>query len=678
MSQSNHGKNQQAYAGSATVDHQNPEPNSEETHFQLPLNRKQGPDYAAQNCRRSAERLNCEGKNVLKRQYSQISKGSKNNSESYSPERKKMRIDTEKKETAVTQSIQQSSSSSMIQFQVQETNALVQLPLKRKQGPDYAAQNCRRSADSCSPPRKERLNCEGKNVLKRQYSQISKGSKNNSESYSPERKKMRIDTEKKETAVTQSIQQSSSSSMIQFQVQETNALVQLPLKRKQGPDYAAQNCRRSADSCSPPRKERLNCEGKNVLKRQYSQISKGSKNNSESYSPERKRMRIDTEKKETAVTQSIQQSSSSSMIQFQVQETNALVQLPLKRKQGPDYAAQNCRRSDDNCSPPRKERLNCEGKNVLKRQYSQISKGSKNNSESYSPERKKMRIDTEKKETAVTQSIQKCPWSRTIRLPGQKTKNLALSDTKTSENTLKDNKRPEETAVTQSIQKRPWSRTIQSPGQKTNDTALSDTKTSENTPKDNKRPEDQRETNVWIIGSSYIRRAESEAKEIFGENFGLNAKVQWFGKEGMRWRGVLPCFYEELSRQSPPDILVIHAGGNDLGLFSAYKLSSVIEKELMQLHAGFPSMAIAYSSINNRQVWRYGNPGKINKDREIVNASIRKAVDRFAGVIIEHPCLRFVNSSTFLPDGVHLTKKGNELFLTSIHSAIQKSLQSRH
>ncbi|CAI5653022.1 unnamed protein product [Oreochromis niloticus] len=186
------------------------------------------------------------------------------------------------------------------------------------------------------------------------------------------------------------------------------------------------------------------------------------------------------------------------------------------------------------------------------------------------------------------------------------------------------------------------------------------------------------ETKVWIIGSSYIRRGESDANEIFGENFGLNAKVQWFGKGGMRWSGVLPRFYEELSTQSPPDILVIHAGGNDLGLMSAYQLSSVIEKELMQLHTEFPSMTIVYSSINERQVWRYGNPGKINKDRNIVNATIRKAVNRFAGVIIEHPCLRFFNNSIFLPDGVHLNKKGNALFLKSIRSAIQQSLQSPH
>ncbi|CAI5663223.1 unnamed protein product [Oreochromis niloticus] len=396
---------------------------------------------------------------------------------------------------------------------------------------------------------------------------------------------------------------------------------QLPLKRKQGPDYVEQNCR-SAHSCFPPRKKRRICEEKTVLKRQYSQILKGSKNNSESYSPERKRMRIVTEKKETAVTPSIQKSWTPRSSQPQVEKMDVTTSSDTKTSE-----------------------------NTLK-------------------------YNKRPEQAAVTQRIQKSWTPRSSQPQVEKMDVTTSSDTKTSENTLKYNKRPEQAAVTQRIQKSWTPRSIHLLVQKMNDMTLSDTKTSENTLKKKERPEDQRETNVWIIGSSYIRRAE--IKEIFGENLGLNAKVQWFGKRGMQWRGVLPRFYEELSTQSPPDILVIHAGGDDLGLSSAYKLSSVIEKELIQLHTEFPSMTIAYSSINERQVWRYGNPGKIDKDRKIVNASIRMTVDRFNGVIIEHPHIRFFNNSIFLPDGVHFTKKGSELFLTSIRTAIQKSLQSRH
>ena len=183
---------------------------------------------------------------------------------------------------------------------------------------------------------------------------------------------------------------------------------------------------------------------------------------------------------------------------------------------------------------------------------------------------------------------------------------------------------------------------------------------------------------IWIIGSSYIRRGVDAAYDNFGENFGLNAKVEWFGKGGMRWSGVLPRFYEELSRtQSPPDILVIHAGGNDLGQMSANKLASTIMDELMQLHADFPTMTVAYSCINERQSWRYGPPWKTDNDRKAVNKCIRKAVGNFGGEFIEHPRLRRLDRTMFLPDGVHFTRNGNWIFVSSIRSVLVKILQKR-
>lgn len=59
-----------------------------------------------------------------------------------------------------------------------------------------------------------------------------------------------------------------------------------------------------------------------------------------------------------------------------------------------------------------------------------------------------------------------------------------------------------------------------------------------------------------------------------------------------------------------------------------------------------------------------------------LNASIRKAVDCFGGVVIAHPCLRFFDKTIFVPDGVHFTKIGNELFLTSIHSRTSRKFFS--
>lgn len=102
----------------------------------------------------------------------------------------------------------------------------------------------------------------------------------------------------------------------------------------------------------------------------------------------------------------------------------------------------------------------------------------------------------------------------------------------------------------------------------------SDTRTSDT--KSRKEKEISLETaklpKIWIIVSSYIHCGEEAVYEKFRENLRLQAKVELFGKGGMCWGGVLSRFYEDLSKQSPSDILVIYADGNDLGGVSAKNL----------------------------------------------------------------------------------------------------------
>ncbi|XP_008303917.1 glycine receptor subunit beta-like, partial [Stegastes partitus] len=55
-------------------------------------------------------------------------------------------------------------------------------------------------------------------------------------------------------------------------------------------------------------------------------------------------------------------------------------------------------------------------------------------------------------------------------------------------------------------------------------------------------------------------------------------------------------FYVELATQTPPDILVVRAGGNNLRLMSLWDHAAAIKEDLVHLHNAFPSMAIVFSS----------------------------------------------------------------------------------
>lgn len=308
---------------------------------------------------------------------------------------------------------------------------------------------------------------------------------------------------------------------------------------------------------------------------------------------------------------------------------------PLERRKRP-YAqiSQKNNRSSDSTSPERKRRKICRGRSVVKRPYGEISQGSQRIPDISSPERKRRRrtMDTEEKNIELPSTSKDAPCT-VAEVISMIRKEVASSGTRNPDTTSPPKNRKEDWKVTERVSK------------------------------------------IWIIGDSYVRRGEEAADKRFGKNFGLNAEVQWFGKGGMRWCGVLPRFYAELDTQSPPDILVLHAGGNDLGLMPSKQLAYVMQRDLMQLRAEFPSMKIVFSCINERQVWRTGRPGMVNNDRKIVNRCIRNNLVNLGGEVIEHPLLKYYDKKIFLPDRVHFTKKGNQVFLTSIHCTLKKVLQ---
>ncbi|XP_034063137.1 uncharacterized protein LOC117540514 [Gymnodraco acuticeps] len=180
--------------------------------------------------------------------------------------------------------------------------------------------------------------------------------------------------------------------------------------------------------------------------------------------------------------------------------------------------------------------------------------------------------------------------------------------------------------------------------------------------------------NVWIIGSSYIRRGEERARHTMGSNLGLNCRVWWFGKGGLRWRNLLPFFYQSLRGRTVPDVLLIHGGGNDLGNIKGVELVTAMKQDLLSLSDNFSEMKIILSSINERCHWRKANPGKLNKARMWVNREMGKCVSGLGGESVRHPCIKFDCPGIFLRDGVHFTNLGNDVFLSNLKQSLEATI----
>lgn len=74
---------------------------------------------------------------------------------------------------------------------------------------------------------------------------------------------------------------------------------------------------------------------------------------------------------------------------------------------------------------------------------------------------------------------------------------------------------------------------------------------------------------VWILGHSYVfwgaRQADVRPN---GRQLGISrqeACVRWLGVPGMLWSRMVPEVHCFALLDRPPNVLVLHVGGNDLG-----------------------------------------------------------------------------------------------------------------
>lgn len=160
-----------------------------------------------------------------------------------------------------------------------------------------------------------------------------------------------------------------------------------------------------------------------------------------------------------------------------------------------------------------------------------------------------------------------------------------------------------------------------------------------------------------------------------GRNLGLNALIQWFGRGGMIWRNVLPYFEQCLQGRAVPDILLVHCGGNDLGKTKSIHLAARIKQDLQDLHRKYPEMKIIFSTITQRNLWRSAQPQKIEKARRFINSVMASFISCIDGAIVHHRQIKRRHPGHFLPDLVHLTPLGNDIFLNNIAQCLKDQIR---
>ncbi|XP_075064503.1 uncharacterized protein LOC142152106 [Mixophyes fleayi] len=171
---------------------------------------------------------------------------------------------------------------------------------------------------------------------------------------------------------------------------------------------------------------------------------------------------------------------------------------------------------------------------------------------------------------------------------------------------------------------------------------------------------------VWIIGHSFIFWAAGHPGSKVIPNHGSTV-IRWWGKRGLGWPDIIPWLTRLIRQQGPPDVLVVHAGGNDLGKGKSLDLIIVIREDLRRIHEAWPDIIIGWSALIPRLAWRTTIPlKKMTVMVRKLNSAIRKVVRSLGGIVIDHPGLGVESPHLFRRDGVHLNEEGMRLFIDRI------------
>ncbi|XP_062972038.1 uncharacterized protein LOC134392018 isoform X2 [Elgaria multicarinata webbii] len=178
---------------------------------------------------------------------------------------------------------------------------------------------------------------------------------------------------------------------------------------------------------------------------------------------------------------------------------------------------------------------------------------------------------------------------------------------------------------------------------------------------------------VVICGHSMVfwagRRA---ATSSFGSQLGFSqrANIQWLGRRGMRWERLLPTLFQDTPAAAPPQVLIIHLGGNDLGLLKGKALILQAIADFKIIRQRWPRVRIVWSCILPRFIWRSGDIKPMERARRRVNSEIFRELSRHGDLSITHPTITLTRRELYRQDGVHLSDIGNDLFLYDLQRAL--------
>lgn len=150
----------------------------------------------------------------------------------------------------------------------------------------------------------------------------------------------------------------------------------------------------------------------------------------------------------------------------------------------------------------------------------------------------------------------------------------------------------------------------------------------------------------------------------------------WQGRGGLKLDKLKRHIRLLMTLDSFPSYIVIHIAGNDIGEtrfgFLVYKLKRLISCINLML----PNTMLIWSQILPRLHWRFSNNGtSMERLRRRLNSTIGAHMIKRGGGYIRYPDIK-LSSQFVLPDSVHLTSLGNEIFLKNLQCGLEQIMSN--
>ncbi|KAM8960634.1 LOW QUALITY PROTEIN: uncharacterized protein RCH25_036373 [Pelodytes ibericus] len=184
---------------------------------------------------------------------------------------------------------------------------------------------------------------------------------------------------------------------------------------------------------------------------------------------------------------------------------------------------------------------------------------------------------------------------------------------------------------------------------------------------------------AWIIGHSFVFWAKRRAAaRVNGLQLGFSeahVRIMWWGFRGFGWKDVFAELLHLLDFGRRPDLVLFHAGGNDLGLIPQRLLVKAMKQDIDRLRDRVPEVSVIWSEIVPRVKRRYArDPAAISRCRIKLNRLMSSFVRKIGGVVVRHRDLEAQIPGYYRKDGVHLSDIGLDFLNMRFQLGLEQAL----